>query len=84
MKMNVLVSEKGQVTIPKALRRRLGINAGVGLHFTEERGRLVATKVVDIDPLDALVGAGIDARSDDLLDELRGPRGPARRRRVSR
>jgi AbrB family looped-hinge helix DNA binding protein len=42
--MNSVVSEKGQVTIPKALRERLGIKAGEVLEFSEEQGRLVAAR----------------------------------------
>ena len=42
--MKVIVSEKGQVTIPKHLRDRLGIKAGQVLEFHEESGRLVAVK----------------------------------------
>ncbi|MBL8932738.1 MAG: AbrB/MazE/SpoVT family DNA-binding domain-containing protein, partial [Kineosporiaceae bacterium] len=43
--MKVTVSEKGQVTIPKQLRDRLGIEPGQQLEFSEEDGRLVARKV---------------------------------------
>lgn len=71
--MKSRVSEKGQVTIPKALRDRLGIRAGEVLEFEEERGRLVATKQAGRDPVDAVYGIlGTGQRSDDLLDELRG------------
>ena len=44
-----MVSEKGQVTIPKALRDRLGLRAGTSLEFQAEGGRLVATKALDED-----------------------------------
>jgi antitoxin PrlF len=47
--MKSLVSEKGQVTIPKALRDRLGLRAGTSLDFQAEGGRLVATKTVNED-----------------------------------
>ena len=33
---SVLVSSKGQVVLPAALRRRLGLNAGARLDITEE------------------------------------------------
>jgi AbrB family looped-hinge helix DNA binding protein len=42
--MKSLVSEKGQVTIPKILRDRLGLRPGTALDFQAEGGRLVATK----------------------------------------
>jgi antitoxin PrlF len=73
--MKTTVSEKGQVTIPKALRDRLGIRAGTTLDFEEEHGRLVATKLVTQDPVDAVYGTlTLPAPTDQLIDELRGPR----------
>lgn len=71
--MNSVVSEKGQVTIPKALRDRLGIRPGQVLDFDEEDGRLVATKVAARDPVDAVWGILQDGRStDDIIGGLRG------------
>jgi antitoxin PrlF len=72
--MKAVVSEKGQVTIPKQLRSRLGIEPGQELDFTEENGRLVARKVRDRSPVDAVYGI-LDlpeGGSDALLAELRG------------
>ena len=41
MKENIVVSERGQVTLPAAMRRRLGIKAG-GIVVVEDRdGELV-------------------------------------------
>lgn len=72
--MNSVVSEKGQVTIPKALRERLGIKPGEMLDFTEEEGRLVAVKVRVRDPVDRVYGLlQLDRGTDELIDELRGP-----------
>jgi antitoxin PrlF len=72
--MNATVSEKGQVTIPKPLRDRLGIRAGEVLDFEEEGGRLVARKASTRNPVDAVFGIlELPRPSDDLLDELRGP-----------
>ena len=42
--MKAVVSEKGQVTIPKQLRDRLGIKPGEVLEFNEDGGRLIETK----------------------------------------
>ena len=44
LRMKTVVSEDGRVTIPKAIRRRLGIVPGTVLAFAEEEGRLVAVK----------------------------------------
>jgi len=78
-----VVSEKGQVTIPKKLRERLGIKAGDVLDFHEEQGRLVAIKRVSGDPVGAVYGilttlddpyAGMS--SDEYMDFIRGPADP--------
>ncbi len=75
--MKAVVSEKGQVTIPKALRDRLGIRAGQTLDFDEDHGRLVARKVVAGDPIEAVWGTlKLDRPVDELIEELRGPVGP--------
>jgi AbrB family looped-hinge helix DNA binding protein len=42
--MKAIVSEKGQVTIPKACRDRLGLHAGSVLDFDALDGKLVAVK----------------------------------------
>jgi antitoxin PrlF len=73
MKTTAQVSEKGQVTIPKALRDRLGIRPGQILEFREDRGRLVATKAGDDDPTAAVYGIlKTDKTTDELMHELRG------------
>jgi AbrB family looped-hinge helix DNA binding protein len=38
------VTRKGQVTVPKNLRERFGINTETEVEFREERGRLVLLK----------------------------------------
>jgi len=42
--MKTTVSEKGQITIPKPLRDRLGIEPGTILDFETESGRLIGRK----------------------------------------
>jgi len=42
--MKATLSEKGQVTIPKALRDRLGLRPGQVLEFEAQGGTLVAKK----------------------------------------
>jgi len=74
--MKATVSERGQVTIPKPLRDRLGIRAGQVLDFSEERGRIVAIKADVRDPIDAVYGIlKLDRPVDEIIDEMRG--GPA-------
>ncbi|MGA2282098.1 MAG: AbrB/MazE/SpoVT family DNA-binding domain-containing protein [Candidatus Dormibacteria bacterium] len=71
--MNARVSEKGQVTIPKRLRERLGIRPGQTLDFAEEGGRLVATKLTARDAVDEVYGIlGTGRNTDPQLEALRG------------
>jgi antitoxin PrlF len=71
--MRTVVSEKGQITIPKRLRDRLGIRAGEVLDFEEDHGRLVATKLTTRDAVDELFGVlkGKD-KTDTIMRRLRG------------
>jgi antitoxin PrlF len=71
--MKSVVSEKGQVTIPKLLRDRLGLRAGTELDFEEDRGRLVARKVAPEDPVDEVYGVlELEGSVDDFIREIRG------------
>ena len=71
--MKTVVSEKGQVTIPKRLRERLGIRAGEVLDFEEDHGRLVATKLTTRDAVDELFGVlEVEDATDTLMRRLRG------------
>ena len=71
--MRATVTQKGQVTIPKALRLRLGIRPGQILDFKEERGKLVARKVPRQDPVDSVYGIlKLRKSTDELITELRG------------
>ena len=75
--MNAIVSEKGQVTIPKPLRDRLGIRPGQVLDFEEDGGRLVARKADVRDPVDAVYGMlELPRSTDELVDDLRGSGDP--------
>jgi AbrB family looped-hinge helix DNA binding protein len=71
--MKTTVSEKGQVTIPKPLRNRLGIRPGHVLDFREERGRLVATKATSQDPVESVYGIlKLGRATDEVITSLRG------------
>lgn len=71
--MQSTVSERGQVTIPKALRDRLGIGPGEVLDFEEEGGRLVARKVITADPVDGVFGIlDLPEGTDRFLAIIRG------------
>ena len=66
------------MTIPKPLRRRLGIRARQVLDIREEGGRLVVAKAETRDPVEAVYGLlKLEHPTDRLMAELRGE---ARRR----
>jgi AbrB family looped-hinge helix DNA binding protein len=75
--MKALVTSKGQVTIPKALREEFGIEAGAEVDFVATAGGIRLRKVVDRSRKQAVFGClkkELSGRSvTQLLDELRGP-----------
>ena len=75
--MKSIVSEKGQVTIPKALRDRLGLGHGQVLDFREQNGCLIAEKLPDRDAVSSVYGILQPGRgTDGLMTELRDGAGP--------
>jgi antitoxin PrlF len=71
--MKAKVAERGQVTIPKPLRERLGIRPGTVLEFTAEQGQLVAVKAEAQDGVDLVYGRfGRGRRTSEVMKELRG------------
>ena len=74
--MKATVSEKGQVTIPKPLRQRLGIKAGQVLEFSEEKGRLIAKKAGTGDPVSSVTGViKTGLTTNQMMKLLRGKKG---------
>jgi AbrB family looped-hinge helix DNA binding protein len=72
--MKTTISEKGQITIPKRLRDRLGLRPGTVLEFEESGGRLVGRKLVPADHLDELIGIlALPGGVDGFVRETRGP-----------
>jgi antitoxin PrlF len=72
--MRSIVTEKGQVTIPKPIRERLGIRPGELLEFAEHPdGGVVARKAALRSPVDELYGVlEIPGGTDELIERLRG------------
>ena len=72
--MHSTISEKGQVTVPKPLRDRLGIRPGDRLDFTEEDGHIVVSKATDKqDPIGTVYGIlSLGESTDEVLRGLRG------------
>lgn len=80
--MKAIVGERGQITIPKLLRDRLGIRPGQRLDLEEQDGRLIATKDLDTDdPIAAVYGTlDLGMSTDEYMDMVRGPVDLPRRR----
>jgi antitoxin PrlF len=75
LSMKAVVSEKGQVTIPKALRLRLGIKTGQVLELTEDSGHILVFKADEIDPLEKLYGVlSAKPSTDAFIASMRGDR----------
>jgi AbrB family looped-hinge helix DNA binding protein len=71
--MKTVVSEKGQVTIPKELRVRLGIRTGQVLELKEESGHILVVKANEIDPVERLYGILSSKPSTDaFIRSMRG------------
>lgn len=71
--MKAVVADRGQVTIPKVLRQRLGIRPRTVLDFREENGMLVARKAEENDAVAEVMGClKINRTTDDILVDLRG------------
>jgi antitoxin PrlF len=79
--MKRTVSEKGQVTIPKAIREKLGLRPGTLLEFRAEGGRLVGTKAVAEDVFRKWRGSGRLPKGASVDEHLNRSRGPGAHRR---
>ncbi len=72
--MTTILSEKGQITIPKELRDRLGLKPGSVLEFEAQEGKLIATKKLSEDIFEKWCGRGklpIGKNTDDYLRLIR-------------
>jgi AbrB family looped-hinge helix DNA binding protein len=70
--MKVRVAKRGQVTIPKRLRDRLGVKPGTVLEFSEDHGRLIAIKSAGVDPVTEVLGClGTKIDTDAVMARLR-------------
>jgi AbrB family looped-hinge helix DNA binding protein len=76
------LTPKGQILIPKNLRRKLGIKPGGKVHMAEDNGRLILTPV-PADPIEAATGF-LKGKFSLTRDLLREHRNEARRERKAR
>jgi AbrB family looped-hinge helix DNA binding protein len=75
------LSPKGQILVPKQLRRKLGLKPGDKVHLAEDEGRLVVTPVPP-DPIQAATGF-LKGKYSLTKDLRREHREEARRERNS-
>ena len=67
------VTQKGQVTIPKDIREKLGIKPGNSVRFRVIEGKCVVEKEVKEKKIDKWVGyLKGKKRTEELIEELRG------------
>jgi AbrB family looped-hinge helix DNA binding protein len=83
--MTSTISSKGQITVPKAVRERLGLRPGVRVEFelTAEGALLRKGPRVGPRAVDRVLGiVKREAATDALIDEMRGrvPKGVGKRR----
>lgn len=69
------VTSKGQITLPKAIREKLGVHPGEDVGFEEKDGLFIVKKALTRSPFDKWVGRlkHLEGRgSDDIVGEARG------------
>ena len=74
--MKATLTSKGQITIPAAIRHRLGLKSGQVLDFDEEAPYLKAVPVFDEEAMRSVLGCAtgrMRAGTMEWLEESRGP-----------
>jgi antitoxin PrlF len=69
------ITSKGQLTVPKRVRERLGVGPGDVLEFVEEEGVFILRKRVRKSPFDRFVGSlrHLEGRDpDEVVRDMRG------------
>jgi len=72
--MEATVAERGQITLPKAVRDKLGLTKGMKLTVEIDGGRIILRKDVSdaLSRLRGLIKLPSGKTSDDIMRELRG------------
>ena len=72
--LDMRISERGQITIPKPLRDRFGMNPDVDVEITPtEHGLLIQKRTTARHPVERVYGVlGRSGSSDDYIEEIRG------------
>ena len=76
-RLKAIVAERGQVTIPKVIRDRLGIGPGAVVSFELQDNKIIVSKELTADPIASvygcLTGATRYASTEEYMTEIRGP-----------
>ena len=72
--MEATVAERGQITLPKAVRDQLGLTKGMKLKIEVEGGRIILRKDVSdaLSRLRGLIKLPPGVTTDDVMRDLRG------------
>jgi antitoxin PrlF len=73
--MKTIISEKGQITIPKKIRNTMGLAPGMELEVNSSKGQIIITKKIAVDAFTKWRGklklpAGNNV--DDYINRVRG------------
>ena len=74
--MKATLTSKGQITVPKQIRERMGLKPGDVLEFDEKVSYLKAQRVFDEKRMRSVIGRGAGTNkksSREWLDDMRGP-----------
>lgn len=69
------VTSKGQITLPKKVRDKMGVQSGEGVSFEEKNGVFYIKKTLKKSPFDKWVGrlkAHRGHKTDEVIEALRG------------
>jgi len=69
------LTSKGQITVPKKVRDRLGVREGEEIYFCEEDGVFHIKRTVERSPFDKWAGflkRAEGERTDEIIEEMRG------------
>lgn len=73
--MKSVLTSKGQITLPKTIRDRLGLKAGDVLDFDEDLPYLKAVPRFDVDRMRSVIARGrgnVKATSESIIESMRG------------
>jgi antitoxin PrlF len=69
--MPTKITSKGQVTIPKRIRQRLGVKAGDAVDFVEQHGEVLVRRHVQPEEIEKWRGYLQNLRGQDVDERIR-------------